>query len=330
MGLRPRGDERTMPVQDPTRVHRFAHEAMATVFEIFVADKDEAYAGQAARAAFDEVDRIERLFSRFDPASEVSRIGRLRPGESLRVGVETAQVLGLSAFVQAETGGAFDANHLASGRPAGRRRKARPPALGRIIRIGQTGRGFEIERLAVRGKAEAAGLDLDLGAVGKGFALDGALAVLRDWNVGNVLLHAGTSTALAHGPGPAADGKKPGRGWPVGAGTASGTAPGPGRIFLRGRALSGSGTEVKGEHVVDPRTGRPAEGHAAAWASHPSAAAADALSTAFLVMDTGEVAGFCGRHPAVWALVKIGPEKCRIFNAGANAGKEPARTRRRR
>ncbi len=54
----------------PTRqspVHRFAHEAMATMFEIFVADREKAYAGQAARAAFDEVDRLERLFSRFDP-----------------------------------------------------------------------------------------------------------------------------------------------------------------------------------------------------------------------------------------------------------------------
>jgi thiamine biosynthesis lipoprotein len=94
--------------------------------------------------------------------------------------------------------------------------------------------------------------------------------------------------------------------------------------------LSGSGTEVKGEHVVDPRTGRPASGHAAAWASHPSAAVSDALSTAFMVMTTAEVAGFCGRHPAVWALVKTGTEKCRIFNAGEIDGNGPAKRRSRR
>jgi len=304
-------------------VHRFAHEAMATVFEIFVAGREEAYAGQAARAAFAEVDRLERQFSRFDPSSEVSRIGRLKAGEALPVGLETAQALGLSAFIQAETDGAFDINYRAAGRPRRGRAAPSPKALGELIRVSHTGRAFEVARLPGPAKGTVPGLDLDLGAVGKGYALDAALAVLEDWDAGNVLLHAGTSTVLAAGPGPGeADG------WPVGAGSSRGRTAGPGRVILKNRALSGSGTEVKGEHVVDPRTGRPARGHAAAWASHPSAASSDALSTAFLVMATDEVAGFCGRHPAVWALVKTGPETCRIFNAGAIAGERRARTRR--
>jgi hypothetical protein len=49
-----------------------------------------------------------------------------------------------------------------------------------------------------------------------------------------------------------------------------------------------------------------------------------------MVMRADEVAGFCARHPEVWALVKIGPEKCRIFNAGAAAAQRPARRRRRK
>ncbi len=61
-------------------VHLFAHEAMATVFEIFIAGREKAYAGQAARAAFDEIDRLERLFSRFDPSSEISRDRTARAG----------------------------------------------------------------------------------------------------------------------------------------------------------------------------------------------------------------------------------------------------------
>ena len=306
-------------------VHRSAHEAMATVFEVFVAGRDGSYAGQAARAAFDEVDRLERLFSRFDPSSETSRIGRLRPGESLRIGIEMAEILGIAAAVQIETGGAFDINYLAAGRPAEKRLRACPPPLGRLIRVAQAGRGYEVMRLAGKGKAKACPLDLDIGAVGKGYALDCALAVLRDWDVENVLLHAGTSTALAAGPGPGAG--RAGPGWPVGAGSAGGAMAGPDRIVLRDRALSGSGPEVKGEHIVDPRTGRPARGHRAAWAGHPSAAAADALSTAFLVMTTEDVAEFCGRHPEVWALVKTGPKKCRIFNAGAGDTGRAAKTR---
>jgi len=307
-------------------VHRFAHEAMATVFEVIIPGKDETYAGQAARAAFDEIDRIERLFSRFDPSSEISRITRLGPGEALPVGVETVHLLGLASFVQLETGGAFDVNFRAAAARSPRRPPARPRNLGELIRIEHTGGGFEVVRLR-RGRGAPA-LDLDLGAVGKGFALDSARALLRDWAVDNVLLNAGTSTVLGTGPGPGRTG--PVKGWPVGAGSTAGATAGPGRFLLRNEALSGSGTEVKGEHVVDPRTGRPARGHGAAWASHPSAAAADALSTAFMVMKTGEVARFCARHPEVWALVKIGPEKCRIFNAGAAAAQRPARRRRRR
>jgi thiamine biosynthesis lipoprotein len=315
-----------MSLSSGERVHKFAHEAMATVFEVFIAGKAEAYARQAARAAFDEADRLERLFSRFDPSSETSRIGRLRPGESLRIGIETAEVLGIAAAVQAETGGAFDVNYLAAGRSVTGQIMASPPPLGKLIRVVQTGRGIEVVRIPTKGRAKAPVLDLDLGAVGKGYALDGALAVLRDWEVGNVLLHSGTSTALAAGPGPG-KGKRA-RGWPVGTGSVGGTTAGPGRIFLRDRALSGSGTEVKGEHIIDPRTGRPARGARAAWASHPSAATADALSTAFMVMTTDESAALCGRHPEVWALVINARKKCRIFNAGAIAGNRPVRTRR--
>ena len=305
-----------------TKVHRFGHEAMATVFEVFVAGKDAAYAGQAARAAFDEIDRIERLFSRFDPTSEVSRISRLRPGESLPVGIETVHMLGLCSFVQAETGGAFDPNYRAAAARKAGGRPGVPHPLGRLLRVEHAGGGFAV----VRGRRGAAAgvLDLDLGAVGKGFALDCARVVLKDWGIENALLHAGTSTALGTGPGPG-----PGKGWPVGAGGAAGTVAGPGRVRLQNEALSGSGTDVKGEHVVDPRTGRPVRAHPAAWAKHASAAAADALSTAFMAMTAAEAAGFCARHPEVWALVKTGPEKCRIFNAGAAAGGGPTRRRRR-
>jgi thiamine biosynthesis lipoprotein len=80
--------------------------------------------------------------------------------------------------------------------------------------------------------------------------------------------------------------------------------------------LSGSGTEVKGTHILDPRTGEPAEEHLAVWVSHPSATVADALSTAFMVMSPDEVTAYTGNDTDVWALVVDNKRECRVLNPG--------------
>ena len=74
------------------------------------------------------------------------------------------------------------------------------------------------------------------------------------------------------------------------------------RFALNGQALSGSGLE-KGTHIIDPRTGEPAEGRQAAWAVAGDAMSADCLSTAFIIMSDEEVRRFCGEHADVKAMV---------------------------
>ncbi len=325
------------------RVFRFSHEAMTTIFEIVVAGRTARYAGQAARAAFDEIDRLEGLFSRFDPSSEISRLSRLAPGGSLRICVETAEILRLSGELEVMTDGTFSIN-----RPAGLdRRGAQADGLDSLLTINAYPGYFE----AVRNDPASSRfrLELDLGAVGKGWALDAAAAVLADWGIDNALLHSGTSTVLGIGPGPlhvngpgphthadthehthsrthslrSAPGGPPveqtgaSDGWPVGLTLGmSGDEPAPIHkvIHLNNRAVSGSGLEVKGPHIYDPRTGRPARGKLLAVASHPAAAVSDALSTAFFVMDAASIERCCRAHPEVWAAVLTARKKCKMYN----------------
>lgn len=308
-------------------VFRFAHFSMGTTFELFIAGEDDDYSRQASQSVFAEIDRIKDLFSRFNPCSEIGQINRLRPGQSLRIGVETFECLKIALWVQSQTGGAFDVNvgamikygDTCREETAYGRSHPRADLLNRL-ELSKKVRGYAVKFRQAGQRDEAGALFLDLGALGKGYALDRAKDVLCDWGIERALVHGGTSTAVAVGTPSGGPGKI--KGWPVGIGGEWKCAKTPRKFFLKDRALSGSGTEVKGDHIFDPRTGKPARGHLAAWVSHPSAAVADALSTAFMVMDTEEVRAFCAGHPDVWALVVIDPQKCETFNPPVERQKE--------
>jgi thiamine biosynthesis lipoprotein len=296
-------------------VFRFAHQAMGTTFELLIAEKNETYSRQASHAVFSEIDRIENLFSRFNPCSDIGQINNLQPGQSLLVGIETFECLKTAASIQSQTRGAFDVNigslvkYKEDNAPAFQKLNS---GIMELIDLSRTSQGYMVKICQKEAGSQEKCVQLDLGGIGKGYALDKILEILSDWDIDNALIHGGTSSALAVGipaDSPAGD-----KGWPVGIGGTWECAQSPKEFFLKNRALSGSGTEVKGKHIIDPRTRGPAKGHLAAWVSHPSAAVSDALSTAFMVMDTEEVKTFCYSHPEVWALVVIDPQNCQVFN----------------
>ncbi|MCR4416072.1 MAG: FAD:protein FMN transferase, partial [Thermoguttaceae bacterium] len=244
---------------------------------VAVVHDDPAYARQAVAATFAELDLIEGRLSRFVESSDVFRINRLGRGQATVVHPDTWACLRIAREVEAATHGAFDAGYAS--RAAHRE--------GPVYEI-------EADRPVVRVLVD--GLCLDLGGIGKGFALDRMAALLADWEVTSALLSASTSTVLALDPPPGE------RGWPVHLGPDRGGR----RLLLSGRAVSGSGVGVKGAHIIDPRTGRPAQGIVRAWAAAPTAAEADALSTAFLVLGPEGTREYCRRHPGVAAHLQLG------------------------
>jgi len=275
---------------------------MTTTFEVIIRGVDAAYASQAAQEVFREIDRLENVLSRFRPGSDVWNINALAPGQSTRVGIEVIECLETAWNVYRDTNGAFDVTFAAratGGQEASgldwlvpMRATDAPGAAN-----SETG-GFIVGIRPPRPGEAFAGASINLGAIGKGYALDAVVEILRDWDIDDALLHSGTSTALAVGP-------PPGRGveWKLGIGGEWGQATGLSAITLVNCAVSGSGTEIKGEHILDPRTGAPAHGHLAAWSKAPTAALSDALSTAFMVMTPDEVRTYCNAHPEVAALV---------------------------
>lgn len=278
---------------------RFSHEAMATTFEVIIVHEDERYASQAAVAAFDEVDRLERELSRFIENSDVTRINGLPANKPLQLGLDTFECLKIAGRIYTETNGAFDITigtllkcwRNEDGTP--RRPSPKEIDLARL----HTGTNLlQLDEAEHTVMLSASPVQIDLGGIGKGYAVDRVAELLLDWSIDVALISGGYSSVLAIDVPP---GKK---GWPLTLTNPTGRKEILARPFLQKAALSGSGVQ-KGGHIIDPRTVQPVGGRRAAWSSAPDAATADALSTAFMIMGLDEIKQYCSLYPDKLAMV---------------------------
>ena len=266
---------------------------MATRFEILLHGEKEAVLRAAGQEALDEVDRLEAQLSLYRPASQIARVNALAARQTVRVSPPVFQLLEQAQRLHQETGGAFDITIgplvRCWGFMGGTGRMPTPEQLaGARALAGMRHVKLDADAFSVRFDRE--GVMIDLGAIGKGYAIDCAARILREAGVAGALLHGGTSTTYALGAPPDA------QAWQV----AVAAAPDPGGgqapptqavVRLRDEALSVSAVwgrcfEAGGKtygHVLDPRTGRPASGAVLAAVALPSATETDALSTALLV-----------------------------------------------
>ena len=245
---------------------------MHTTFRLWICHADAALARDMARECFDQLDFLESRLSRFVEDSDISRINHLQAGETLFLSEPVHQCLLLAVDAYQRTGGLFDITlgrqirHLKSNEnPA-----QVPPVCGIL----------SIHPDAPAVTCESPGRELDLGGIGKGFALDQLHGVLCDWGAAGGLLAAGASSLRAFGP----------EAWPV-------DLAGDGcsvRIALCDESLSASGTGIQGAHLVHPAGAgaMPVAACRRIWTRATSAAEAEIWSTALMLLEPEMIRDF--------------------------------------
>ena len=288
----------------------FARDAMATRFEIVLPGDDPVRLRAAAEEAFDEIDRLERQLSLYIPTSEIAAVNARAAREPIRVSPETMRVLQHAARLSAETGGAFDPTIAPLMRAWGFLHGSGHPADPEQLAAARACVGMNLVELnpaAGTVRFTRSGMMLDLGAIGKGYAVDRAAALLREAGIASALIHGGTSTAYALGHPPDNASWRITLEYP----RQSPEAPPPLANFdlsdesLSVSAVWGKSFEAGGRrfgHVLDPRTGQPAQHAVLAAVASGSATETDALSTALLTLGLEDIGRIATLRPGARAL----------------------------
>ncbi len=293
------------------------HRAMACEFELTLGAGCWGEACEYALLALDNLDSLEEMMTTFCPESEMSRINASAAQSPQPVSAALFDLFTEGLHLYEITDGAFDMTAGPLSRVWGfHRRKGRLPEDAELRQaIASVGSNhIELDRDNQTIFFRQPGLEIDLGAIGKGYALDYSARQLIDNYVDHFLFHGGNSSVLTRGSDDLAD---PESRWQIG-------LPHPlkpdvrlGQMTIDNCALGTSGSARqffyhRGRrygHVLDPRTGRPVENILAVTILAPTATLADALATALFVMGPDATEKFCKEHPEISALFVLPGER---------------------
>jgi len=294
-------------LQSPTDASllRFSRRAMATTFELLVPIDTRP---DVPAEVFSEIDELEAQLTVYRDDSEVSLLNQNAAADLVAVERRLFELLIRCAELTTATAGAFDvtAGPLIKAWGFFRRQGKVPSPADRQRALDCVGmRHVELDANGRTVRFRRPGVELNFGSIGKGYALDRGAEILRARGVRSALLHGGGSSVSAIGCQP----NQP-SGWPVG-------IRHPWRdgrlgiVHLRDRSLGTSAATYQHfeynkkrlGHLLDPRTGRPAEGIASATAVAATAAEADALATAFYILGVEKTRLYCQTHPGIGAVL---------------------------
>jgi len=278
---------------------RYNHEAMNTTFQIiFPPEFEKTKVENICAACFQLVDSLEQLLSKFIPNSDVSRIVDLDANEEEMVSFETLDLLNIAQEMYHKTEGCFDltmSELMLLWLDDHKQLKKPPPELVAAAKVRSGLDKLVILEDDIAVKVLVDQLQLDFGAIGKGYAVDQMVAMLQEYGIDCALVHGGFSTF--YGFGQPADFV----GWPLSFSHPK-TNKLLGKVTLQNEAFSASGL-TEGFHIIDPRKGEPVKSRVASWAIAKNATESDALSTTFMIMDKTDIETYCKQAPAATAVV---------------------------
>lgn len=300
-----------------------SHRAMATRFTLLLYGEERGRLGYAADRAVEEIEWLEQQLSVYRVTSEVSGINARAVEEEVVVEPGLFGLLETSRRIWEETSGAFDITVgpliRTWGFFRGRGELPREDSIASVVsRVGMVHVLLDGERRTIR--FDTRGVQINLGGIGKGYAVDCIVEILKREGLSSAFVSAGGSTCYALGAPPGCAGWRVGIRHPFDKSTHV-------EIFsLRDRSLSTSGNyerffEAEGRvycDLLDPRTGRPVEGVLSATALSRTATETDALSTAFFVLGREGTERYCGSHRGVCCLLLTGDAStgCQVHRIG--------------
>ncbi len=291
----------------PLARHEASRMSMGCAYAIVVYGRDAAALPGIVDSTLDEVDRIDRLMSHYKPESALSRLNREAASGPVAVDPELYGLIAESLRYSRESDGAFDITvgplmkawgfFRGGGRVPGRDELAE--LRGRV--------GYEHVILDPARKTirfDRRGVELDLGGIAKGYAVDRAVELLRRRQIVAALVSAGGSTVYGLGAPPG----KPA--WEVSVQDPVDPDATALTVRLKDRALSVSGSYEKSfekdgvrySHIMDPREGRPVQGVLSVAVLADDGTAGDALDDAFFVLGAARSRAYLRRLPATEAF----------------------------
>jgi thiamine biosynthesis lipoprotein len=275
---------------------------MGTVFTLVAYGTDREYLAEVATEVFDEIDQLDGQMSNYQPTSELSRINREAARGPVLVEPRLFRLIQDAAGISAETDGAFDITvgplMKTWGFFRGRGQLPAPAEIAAALKhVGY--RNLELNSAERTLRFQQAGMEIDLGGIAKGYAIDQAVEILRSRGIRSALVSSGASSIYALGSPPGE------RGWQITVRSPYDARKAGDTVRLQNFSLSISGDyerffRIGGKlycHIMDPHTGRPVENTLATVVLAERCTETDALSTAFFVMGKEGTRKYLSAHP---------------------------------